>query len=232
MINLGGSLAVFDCPHCEIKGCQQQRVGDVQARTTGRPMQFHGVGYGLNIHQTHTIYRCCTCGRDTYILVHRWDQLTGHRAQGEPEEVFMEPGSEAAHVWPVATPLVHSSIPPIVASAAIEAEKCFAVGAFSACGTMVRRAVDAMAQEKKAEGKDLFSRLAHLKDSHVITPTLWEWAEELRTAGKVGAHPEWEAMDSAEAEYAVGFLREILRYVYINPSELEARRLKQNKKKV
>lgn len=46
-----------------------------------------------------------------------------------------------------------------------------------------------------------------------------------------GAHPEWEELSQEETEYAVRFLREILRFVYINPAELAARRLKETKKK-
>lgn len=105
------------------------------------------------------------------------------------------------------------------------------MGAWNACGTSARRAVDALCQEKGGAGTDLYSRLESLKNKHLITPDLWEWAEELRTAGKAGAHPEWEDLTSTEAEYVVRFMREILRYVYINPWERQQRRLKEGKAK-
>ena len=122
-------------------------------------------------------------------------------------------------------------VPGDVMNAAIEAEKCLAIGAYNACGVMARRAIDALCQNKSAAGDDLYRRLQHLRDTHAITPDLFEWAEELRIVGRSGAHPEWEEVSPEEADYAVRFLREIVRYVYINPAERDARRLKETKKK-
>ncbi len=70
-----------------------------------------------------------------------------------------------------------------------------------------------------------------MKDTHALTPDLWAWAEELRVVGRSGAHPEWEDVTAEDAEYAVRFLREIVRYVYINPAERSLHRLKETKKK-
>jgi hypothetical protein len=135
------------------------------------------------------------------------------------------------HRYPVVGMVADPSVPPEVMRAAIEAEKCLAVSAYSACGVMARRAIDALSQDKQAKGKDLNERLQNLKGVHAITPDLWEWAEELRVAGRSGAHPEWEDLSSAEAEYTVRFMREIIRYVYINPAERSARRLKEQAQK-
>jgi hypothetical protein len=88
-----------------------------------------------------------------------------------------------------------------------------------------------LCQEKGASGKDLHDQLRDLRDRNVITPDLWEWAEELRVVGKHGAHPEWEDVTMEDADYAVRFLREILRYVYINPAERAARKLKETSAK-
>src|SRR5260370_27699132 len=112
---------------------------------------------------------------------------------GEPDSSRRR--TQVLHQYPVGIPPTHVKLPADVWSAMAEAEKCLAVAAPNACGTMVRRAVDALAQHKKAKGKDLYGRLADLKNKGVITPDLYEWAEELRVAGRHGAHPEWEDLD-------------------------------------
>jgi nicotinic acid phosphoribosyltransferase len=96
---------------------------------------------------------------------------------------------------------------------------------------MARRAIHSLCADRKAKGKDLYEQLKYLKDNNLITPDLWEWAEELRIVGRSGAHPEWGEVSPEDAEYALRFLREIIRYIYINPAERAARRLKEAKKK-
>jgi nicotinic acid phosphoribosyltransferase len=113
----------------------------------------------------------------------------------------------------------------------VEAEKSLSVGAYNACGVMARRAMHCLCSDKGAKGKDLYDQLLYLKDNNLITPDLWEWAEELRIVGRSGAHPEWEEVTPEDADYAVRFLREIIRYVYINPAERAEKRLKESKKK-
>lgn len=97
---------------------------------------------------------------------------------------------------------------------------------------MVRRAVHSLCLKEEAEGKDLFAQLADLRAKGKITEALWAWGEELRTAGKVGAHPEWEAMTKDEARYALNLAYELIRYIYVNPWEVEQRRLKTAKTRV
>jgi hypothetical protein len=118
-----------------------------------------------------------------------------------------------------------------VGEAASETERCLAVEAYNACGVMGRRAIHSICQNKKAVGKDLYAQLEWLKDSRVITPDLWEWTEELRILGRNGAHPEWQDVSPKDAEYAVRFLREIIKYIYILPSERTSRKIKATAKK-
>jgi hypothetical protein len=142
-----------------------------------------------------------------------------------------EPEEAVIHQWPVPTPSAHESVPQDVKKATIEAEKCLSVGCFNACGTMTRRAVDAICEDKGAEGENLYKKLERLKNNNQITPALWEWAEDLRIVGRSGAHPEWPEVTAKDAEYAVRFLRDIIKYVYVLPAERQAHRLKETKKK-
>ena len=81
-----------------------------------------------------------------------------------------------------------------------------------------------------ASGSDLYKQLKQLADDHLITPDLWQWAEELRVLGRNGAHPEWPEVSHEDAEYGVNFLREIVKYVYILPYERSQRRVKETSK--
>jgi len=175
-------------------------------------------------HNYKNIYNCVNCSKDTYFLVRdKYRILVGRSTADVP--------SQEIHHFPVTTPTSHQSVPEEVKDAMVEAEKCLSVGAFNACGVMARRAIHVLCQDKKAKGRDLFEQLIFLRDNNLITPDIWEWTEELRIVGRSGAHPEWEDVSREDAHYAVRFLREIIRYVYINPFERSRRKLKETKKK-
>lgn len=235
MEGLGSSKAVFDCPHCGVSNCMQLQVYAIsKAYVTNRLVTANdGAKTWDTRHYSHHIYRCASerCQGDTYFLLMSSPQEVEVSTTGSPPRVAPARPPRIAHQFPVATPVDHESVPAEVKNAAGEAEKCLAVRAYSACGTMTRRAVDAISQDKGAQGRDLYDRLAYLNDNRIITPDLWEWAEELRIAGKAGAHPEWENLTPGEAVHAVNLLREIIRYVYINPSERGRHRLKESKGK-
>jgi hypothetical protein len=160
---------------------------------------------------------CVSCNKGTYFLV---------RLDPRPPGIF-----EIVHQYPLSIMATNPLLPIDLAPAVLEAEKCLSVGAPNACGVMCRRAIHVLCQDKGAAGKDLHDQLKDLKDRNVITPDLWEWAEELRVVGKHGAHPEWEDVSMDDADYAVRFLGEVLRYVYVNPAERAARKLKETSTK-
>ncbi len=185
----------------------------------------------------HFIFECVNCKKHTYILFQNYvavyskpgDWSPGNPSVGQPP--LAEENAKIIHQYPIATPIIHDSVPDEIKKAAVEAEKCLSIRAYNACGVMARRAIHALCIDKKAEGKDLYEQLNFLRSNNSITPDLWEWAEELRIVGRSGAHPEWEDVSAEDADYAIRFLREIIKYVYINPAERATRRLKETKKK-
>ncbi|MCI0331061.1 MAG: DUF4145 domain-containing protein [candidate division Zixibacteria bacterium] len=230
----------FLCPHCGIHSLH------IQLEPTKALPQYKeeivikakdGQEYPTDVQLQHFIFECVNCKKHTYILfqnyvaIHRkpGDWSPGPTSLGQPP--IAEENAKIIHQYPIATPIIHDSVPDEIKKAAIEAEKCLSVRAFNACGVMTRRAIHSLCQNKGATGKDLYEQLKFLKENHLITPDLWEWAEELRVIGRSGAHPEWEEVTPEEADYAVNFLREIIRYVYINPAERASRKLKETKKK-
>ena len=83
----------------------------------------------------HYIVRCVNCNKDTYIL-YRPRFTRGISALAEPPE-------QVLHQYPTSTPSLHTSVAKGVSTAAVEAEKCFSVGACNACAVMTRRAMHA-----------------------------------------------------------------------------------------
>ena len=238
-MDFGKNSVSLDCPHCGVNRCHfelsyrspQGYNCDVIVKSIA------GEEVGVKAERNHLIYTCSNCSGQVYVLLESWGNawIDPHSAFREgtapPPPPSVRHGSQAIHQYPVSTPVVHTSVPSTVKSAANEAEQCLAVRAFNACGVMTRRAVDALCFEKNANGSNLYERLKDLADRHELTPDLWAWAEELRIVGRSGAHPEWEEVSEDDARYAVEFCREIIRYVYINPYERDQRRLKESKKK-
>jgi len=207
----------FVCPHCSVHSIHtpQSYAAGTEVRVY-LPSPTTGKAYPRQVNLTHVVYRCIKCQKDTYIL-------SRPPVEELPEQII--------HQHPTVIPVLHEAVPAEVRRATIEADKCLSTRAPNACGVMARRAIHAICQDMRAEGKDLHDQLKFLRDAHQITPDLWKWAEELRIVGRSGAHPEWEDVSPEEADYAVRFLREIIRYVYINPFERDQRKLKETKKK-
>ncbi len=227
-------MLTFLCPHCGAGTQNNLLWHNPQAYQEPFVLKVEGQReYRTNAVFQQFVYQCVVCTKATYFLrknvppIKQASSGPGN-GMGIPSYVFR--GHVAVvHQHPVPTVHVHPAVPEAVAGATDEAEKCYSIGAYNACAVMLRRAVDSLCQDRKAEGNDLYNRLKYLKDNQLITPDLWEWCEELRILGKSGAHPEWQDATREEAEYALRFLREILRYIYVNPHERGQRRLKENK---
>ena len=209
--SLGSSTANFVCPNCNVHSLHQLQMPASPIYGKKRPTNQTDPIFDLSTQ--HCIYRCVNCAQDTYFFLLIFDG--GKRL--------------VQHQWPVVSPSMDPSVSSDIRNPALEASKCLSVRAYNACGVMTRRAIHAICKDKKAKGSDLFSQLKFLRDQHMITPDLWEWAEELRIVGRSGAHPEWEEVTVDDAEYAVKFLGEIVRYLYINPAERATKRLKETK---
>jgi len=219
----------FDCPHCNIKSLHTILLDIPEYDSTLILKGDDAKNYLAKVKMKHIIYKCVNCNKDTYFLIKRAAEAKQPTTIGFIIKATTP--AEIIHQYPIYTPILHSSVNDDVKRATIEAENCFSVRAFNACGVMTRRAMHSLCTDKGARGKDLYEQLTYLKDNNLITPDLWEWAEELRVVGRSGAHPEWEEVSEEDAEYSLKFLREIIRYVYINPAERATRRLKETKKK-
>lgn len=243
----GGMLTDFVCPNCGVHS-QHSRNGvantfkgeiDVKIPQDGAAKVAFPEHVRCQSEFVHAIWRCLRCGHDTYFLVRTkttpldMDSLPTYLPDNrrmaplsQPMPLVPEAVSKdwVVHQHPILTPTSHSAVQQGVKSAAIEAEKCLAVGAYNACGVMTRRAVHSLCEDKGAEGRDLFAQLNDLKTKQLITPDLYDWADSLRVLGRDGAHPEFPEVTADDAEDGVKLLREIVKYVYILPHERAEKR--------
>jgi len=156
--------------------------------------------------ETHFISQCVSCSR----LV-----LTVRSGEGET----------LLDYYPRLVRIVDASVPETVGAAVVEAQKCFDVGAYNACATMCRRAVQAAAVERGGKGETLFKQIDDLAQQRLITPALQEWAHEVRLIGKVGAHADEPIESSPEdARDGLVFAEELLDHLYVLPARLAKRR--------
>jgi hypothetical protein len=221
----------FLCPHCravahhEIVACTPGDRTNVSWKERNTPVIGWGPGGVLesfrdvrqSVLQFHVVLRCNGCSRTTYRLVR--DGVEG----AEPGEELRAPVVLHQHPWQVVAS--DPSFPTAVSTSAREASLCSAAGAWNACGTMVRRAMQAMAVDKNAKpSAHLGDQLAELKVAGVLTAPLHEWASELRFDGNTGAHPTKGDLTKSDCEALMKFLEEILDHVYVHPARLAAKR--------
>lgn len=129
------------------------------------------------------------------------------------------------HWWPLPGAVTHPAVPPAIASAFGEALLTHSANCPRACAVMARRTLEAITDDKGETAGTLAKRLDALAQAGLLHPTLTDWAKEIRLIGNAGAHFDPIADVSREdAAQLVKFTGELLRFLYILPSELATRR--------
>lgn len=129
------------------------------------------------------------------------------------------------HWWPLPGAKLSPDIPNDIASAFTEAVTALAANCPRASAVMARRTLEAIAIDEGETKGTLAERLNALGTKGVLHPTLSEWAKEVRLVGNVGAH--FDPIDQVtieDAQQLVSFIRELLKYLYELPAELNRRR--------
>ena len=64
-----------------------------------------------------------------------------------------------------------------------------------------------------------------MKEDAILLPSLAEWASEVRLVGNIGAHYDpLEIVSKKDSSDLLGFTRELIKYLYEIPANLERRR--------
>jgi len=129
------------------------------------------------------------------------------------------------HWWPLPEAKLSSDIPSDIAGAFAEAVTALAANCPRASAVMARRTLEAITVDKGETKGTLADRLNALGAKGVLHPTLSDWAKEVRLVGNVGAHFDpIKQVTVEDAQQLVNFIRELLKYLYELPAELNRRR--------
>jgi hypothetical protein len=151
-------------------------------------------------YSSYTGFACATCG----------DLSIYESIDGNEETSSM--------VFPEGAAL-DKSIPEIVAANYRESKRVQKVSP-NAYAVLMRRALEAVCDDRKVPAGKLATRLKHLADKGEIPPVLVEITSVLRTLGNSGAHNTEQKVTIPMTWKMDKFFRTLVEYVYVAPARL------------
>lgn len=208
------------CPRCEKQSSFEC--------TESLPLSFDG-GYilsrdGPNIPTSHdrvAVLYCRNCGQGVAVVEEKW--IGEHRAidsRGGGTITW-----KGFHWWPLVGASLHKAVPTEIAAAFHEAALALSANCPRAAAVMARRTLEAIASDKGEANGNLAHQLSNLSARGLLHETLAEWAKEVRLIGNAGAHFDpINQVSIDDARQLVDFIRELAKYLYVLPYELNERR--------
>jgi hypothetical protein len=92
----------------------------------------------------------------------------------------------------------------------------------NAFAVQVRRALEALCEDRAAKGRTLADKLKDLSARAEIPPVLAEMTDVLRLIGNIGAHGIGESVHPLQANAIDEFFKAVIEYVYVAPAKLRA----------
>lgn len=189
------------CPHCGNRA--PQRLIHTQ--------QYLGQGYSMdgsvdnNLPCTYFVAVCETCNE--ILLYHVFCDIVEDKDFHRADLVWPDPGA------------LHKSVPKAIAESYAEAAriKNLAPNAFA---VQIRRALEALCDDRNAKKGALHLRLKDLVSRGEIPPVLAEMTYVLRLLGNIGAHTADQSIKPGYVLAIDDFFRAIIEYVYVAPSKL------------
>jgi hypothetical protein len=122
------------------------------------------------------------------------------------------------------SPTAHQSIPEPIAKDWVEAQKCFNVGATKATAMTCRRILYGVILHKQCPEHPLHVGILKLVNQERLPSIVEQWLGEIKDDGHDAAHPS-RALDVSDENVleTMGYTKELLRFVYIEPFELQGR---------
>ncbi|CAO3439717.1 DUF4145 domain-containing protein [Azospirillum argentinense] len=169
-----------------------------------------------------TVMICRHCHQGVLVLEEAWVGDNPAREQPKGGGVITWRGF---HWWPNPGAVLHDAVPVHIRTAFNEAVQAVSANCPRAGVVMARRTLEAITADKGEDKGPLHQRLRALADKNLLVPTLADWAKEVRIIGNAGAH--YDPMDEVSIEDArqlLGFMKDLMNYLYVMPAELTQRR--------
>jgi hypothetical protein len=192
------------------------------------PLTFDGgyiIGRGEpnmpTFHERSTVLICRNCHQGVAVLEEQWT--------GKHRSVEQQGGGTISwkgfHWWPLVGASLHKAVPAFISSAFNEAVLALSANCPRAAAVMARRTLEAIATDKGEANGTLAQRLNNLSTKGFLHATLADWAKEVRLIGNAGAHFDpISDVSLVDARQLVDFIRELAKFLYVLPYELNERR--------
>jgi hypothetical protein len=121
-------------------------------------------------------------------------------------------------------PMAPNAVPTNIASLYVQAMSALQRSHYDAAGPLFRRIMEVSVKAIHPDGSgSLFHRINGLPDDKGITPTMKDWAHEVRLIGREATHDE-DLVTKEEVEDMQAFVELFLVYAFDLPSRIEARK--------
>lgn len=190
------------CPHCGNRAPQRH----IYTQEYGEEIyDENGSEIPTILPCTYYVVVCETC--DRILLYHDCVEIRNDNKFHLTRLIYPDPG------------VLHESIPKLIADCYTEAVKIkhLAPNAFA---VQIRRALEAICEDRGAKERTLHDRLQHLAQQGEIPPILAEMTKVLRLLGNIGAHATDQSIQPGYVGAIDDFFRAIVEYVYVAPSKL------------
>jgi hypothetical protein len=168
-----------------------------------------------------TVLICRHCGQGTLVIEEEWIGDVPKKQSKQGGYITYR----GIHWWPLPDSNLSADIPGELADVFAEASRCLASECPRASAVMSRRTLEAITTDKGETSGTLAERLAALASKNILHPSLSAWAKEVRLIGNAGAHYDpLNTVSIDDAKDLQSFVRELLKYLYELPAELERRR--------
>jgi uncharacterized protein DUF4145 len=205
----GKSIEVLLCYHCA-NTVPLRRVGAYK----GQQLFEHFDGQRFNEDFFYNLYQCPTCrGISVY-----GDFVKSPERKNFAARLIYPRG---AHLLP--EPHKVASLDCVPARIVKLYEEVWPLRhvAPNAFAGQIRRALEMICHEQKAQGKNLFQQLENLVALGTFPGYFAEITDLMRHVGNLGAHGGDEDVDFWDAELLDDFFRSVVEYVYIAPSKIQ-----------
>jgi hypothetical protein len=191
------------CPHCGNRAPQRHIY----------TQEYLGQGYSMDgtlsddtLPCAYYVAVCETCNE--ILLYHSFIDIVEDKDFHRTELIWPDPG------------VLHQSVPKTIAECYSEAAriKNLTPNAFA---VQIRRALEALCDDRGAKKGNLQSRLQDLASRGEIPPVLAEITDVLRLLGNIGAHAADQNIKPGHVPAIDNFFRAIIEYVYVAPSKLK-----------
>ena len=191
------------CPHCGNHA--PQRAVHTQPYMA-YAYKMDGTKTEADMPSTYIVATCGTC--DEILLYHDFGLY--------PEEQY--PFTKCDLLWPN-NGLLHRSVPAKIRAIYNEAYRIrnLAPNAFA---VQIRRALEALADDRGANRGNLHRRLQQIAEKGEIPPMLAEMTDVLRLLGNLGAHASGQEVKPGHVSVLDEFFRAVIEYVYVAPSKI------------